>query len=176
MTPADALIALRIAGKFIWTHKAWAIIAVLGLVLLFSKMEARRWHKQADHCAAARLADQRGWQAAYDKAVADDAAHIAAVKARDDQITQEKTHALETQLVDARTAVARYARLHPASAANQGSAGAATVPAASDPASAVDGAGSEAIVSVADLEICADNTIKAAGWRDWWAEVSAAPR
>lgn len=176
MTPLDALTALRIAGKFLWMHKAWAIIAVLGLMLLFAKMDARHWHKRADQCSAARVADHRAWQEAYDKAVAADKAHIAAVKARDDQINQEKTHALESQLVDARAAVARYARLHPAPQANPGSAGAAAVPAASDPASFADGTGQEAIVPVSDLAICSDAVVKAEGWRDWWAAVSTAPR
>lgn len=176
MTPLDFITMARIAGKFIWTHKAWAIIAVLGLMLLFAKMDARHWHKQADQCSAARAADQRAYKEAYAKAVADDAAHAAAVKARDDQITQEKTHALETQLVDAHTAVARYARLHAAPSTNPGGGGSSAVPATSDPASAVDGAGQAAIVSVADLAICSDAVVKAEGWRDWWATVSAAPR
>lgn len=110
------------------------------------------------------------------KAQADDLAHKRAVETQDAKIAQEKTDALEKQLADARAAVADYVRMHAAPAADSSGSRTAAVSFTPAAASASAGAGSQALVPVSDLSICADNSVKAQGWIDWWKAVVEAAR
>lgn len=101
------------------------------------------------------------------EAQAADLAHVRAVEAAQDKVREEVSRDLESKLAAARAAVDDYARRLRAQAA-QGGGGATPVPIASEAARAPAGAGTEALVS--DLQICAENTVKAEGWQAWWRE------
>ena len=115
-------------------------------------------------------------RAATAQAQAEDLAHKQAVEAADTKIAQEKTDDLEKQLADARAAVAVYSRLHAASPADPGRGGTADMPGAADAPGAPDAAGGQALVPVSDLAVCADATVKAQGWQDWYRAVAEVAR
>lgn len=110
------------------------------------------------------------------QARAEDLAHKQAIEARDAQIAQEKTDALEKQLADARAAVAAYGRLHAAPPTDPGRGGTAGMPGAAPTSGAPDAGGGHALVPVSDLEICADAAVKAQGWQDWYRAVAEVAR
>lgn len=150
-------------------------IGALAVLLIFARIDAKRWRKHFDQEAALHQRDLATVQAAAEKARADDLSHAALVKARDDATAKEMNDALSTRLADARrTADAYAARLRGATAANQGSAGGAYLPAAPHPTGRANGGGESA--ELVDARICAENTVKAQMWLAWWQNVSAAPR
>lgn len=110
------------------------------------------------------------------KAQADDLARKQAVEAQDARIAQEKTDAIEKQLADARRTVADYARLHAAPPADTGRGATAGVSFTPPAASPVAGAGGQALVPISDLSICADNSVKAQGWQDWYRAIAKVDR
>ena len=165
---------LTILTKLPWRWIALAL-AVLALVLGIERCGYTRGRHSRDAEVAALTGTIANMKAASAKAAADNIAHVQAVETRDEQIRQEQTNALSTQITDARAAAARYASMHHP-AADQGHAGDGRVPQAADAAGAVAGASAEAVVPAADLDICAENTVKAQGWWDWWAKVSVGGR
>lgn len=156
----------------------WAFAGVLFLALQITHAEVRHWRKMFDGEKARHQVTVANYRLAAEKARADDLAHVAAVKAKDDQIAKEKQDALESQLADARAAVARYVeRMRGQSArADSGSGAGKDLPAASDPSGGSAIGSGLALVPVGDLDICARNTVLAKGWQDWWVEVSKQPR
>jgi hypothetical protein len=94
----------------------------------WERSEAQHWHKTADSCSVARKLDQATWQASYDKSVADATIAKLATEANAAKITKENDDALQGQLDDANARADRYARLHPASSANQNAVGKANLP------------------------------------------------
>jgi len=151
-------------------------IGALAVLLIFARIDAKRWRKHFDQEAALHQRDLATVQAAAEKARADDLSHAALVKARDDATAKEMNDALSTRLADARrTADAYAAGLREARhRADQGSAGGAYLPAVADAAGKPVGPGEE--TQLDDARFCAENTVKAEGWREWWNKVSAAPR
>ena len=163
-----------ILTKLPWRSIGLAL-AVLALVLGIERYGYTKGRHSRDAEVAALSGTIANMKAASAKAAADNIAHVQAVETRDEQIRQEQTNALSIQITDARAAAARYAGLHHP-AADQGHAGNGALPQAADTAGAVAGAGAEAVVPAADLDICAENTAKAQGWLEWWAKVSVGGR
>jgi len=90
------------------------------------------------------------------------------VEARNQQIQQETQYAIEAQLTDTRARAADYARrLSGAGAATDSDSGGGRVPGAGDPAAGTNRARAQAVLAD-DLAICSENTVKAAGWLEWW--------
>jgi len=163
---------------WLWCRKHWQTLVVVAAVFALALTiwrapwaEARQRDKdQAQITALQKTVSDM--QAASAKAEADNKAHVAATEAADEQTRKVQTDALSAQLVDAHAALAGWLRSQ-AAAHNAGGNG---VPQTPGSASSVDGAGQSAVVSVPDLEICAENTVKAQGWQDWYKAVSANPR
>ena len=154
-----------------------AVIAALSLALIFARGDARHWQKLATQEKVAHALTAANYRTAAEQARANDLAHARIIEATYATIAQEKQNALETQLADARRNLADYVqRMRATTAADQSGGGATDMPGAPDSASEVAAASGNALVPVADLDICAVNTVKAEGWRAWWAEVGATPR
>lgn len=155
---------------------AGIVLLGLSVALVVAKTDARHWRKMHEREATAHKLTVANYRAAAEKARADDLAHAAAVKARDDRIAQETQRDLQDQLASAYRAADDYARrLRAATGAGQGSTSGADLPhvagAALDPA----GTGPEAVVAQ-DARICAAAVVKAQGWQDWWLNVSQEAR
>jgi Tfp pilus assembly protein PilV len=166
--------------EYAWRH--WKLIAgglalaTMGLLLVLAKADARHWQKQAEQTQAAFDTTAASYRLAAEKARADDLAHAREVEARDAETAKENERAYSTQLADARAALARYVSLHQPSAADPGRSGTAGLPGTAVSTVVPDRAGSEALVAVADLDVCAVNTTRLEQVRAWWAETIAAPR
>jgi len=163
-----AWLAPRTALRF----APWALIAALAVALLLTR-----------HMLAARTADRDRWQAARamlaaeieaqtERALAADRAHAAQIAARDARIAEETQHDLEARLADARAAAADHARRLSDRTGGAGGGGRADLPAAPT-ASGEPAAADRATELAADLTLCAENTVIAAGWQDWWGRVTA---
>ena len=156
-----------------------AILAAIGaaalltlivcLVLLTRQRDEARAALVVEQAAHARtVADVK---AATAKAHAEDLAHARAVEARNAAIAQETQDDLTTRLAAARADADRFAaRLRAQAGAGGGGEHDAGMSVAAAATGGADGAGEEAVV---DARVCAENTVKAEGWREWWLRVSA---
>lgn len=176
---------LASAGQWLLKHPLW--IAVIGLTVLLglAKWDAHSWHSKADQSHQAFLLEKAAFtatvanfRAATAQAQAADQAHARDVEHRDAGISQEAQNDLTKQRDDAVARAADYARrLRAGTAESPVGGGSATgLPVPAGAAGAADGAGATAVVPAADLTVCAENSVKAQGWPDWWRKVSAAPR
>lgn len=102
-----------------------------------------------------------------------DAAHKAEVERNQNRISQEKDSEIRRR-IDAAVAAVRVRVV--STPVRLGGSGSPAVPSPSGSAASPAGASQEAVVSTADLSICAENTIKAEGWQDWWKSAEAVPR
>jgi hypothetical protein len=159
--PSDWLrMALRAAPYFLIAALA------IGLVLTRGKLATEK----ADSKALVAMYEARTAQA-----IADDLDHARAIQVKNDIIKQEKSVAIENQRTAARAAVDDYVR-RMRDKANQGGGGKPGLSPAAIAAVVVDGGGEATVVPVPDLHICAENTVKAEGWRSWWAAVESGDR
>lgn len=160
-------------------RRGWAIAAggcaLLAVLLLLARADARHWRARYEREEALHRADLASVQAAAEQARANDIKQAALVKARDDATVREMTDALSTRLAAARADADRLAaRLRRASEADRGGASGADLPAVAESAGGTAGAGQAAELD--DARTCAENTVKAEGWRAWWQQVTATPR
>lgn len=154
-----------------------AVIAALSLALIIARGDARHWQKLAAQEKAAHALTVANYRTAAEQARANDLAHARIIEATYATIAQEKQNALESQLADARRNLADYVqRMRATTAADQSGGGAARMSGDADSAGGFAAASGSALVPVADLDICAVNTVKAEGWRAWWTEITATPR
>lgn len=155
--PSDWLrMALRVAPYFLI-----ALLAI-GLALTRTRLETEK----ANSKALVAL-----YEARTAEALAADLAHAADIQAKNDQIRQEKSVAIENERDAARAAVDAYvARVR--DKANQSGGGKPGLSPAALASVVVAGGGEATVVPVPDLHICADAVVKAEGWRDWWLSVS----
>jgi hypothetical protein len=139
-----------------------AIILALVVGLLFTRA-------RLDSEKKGRALDRQAVATAQAEARAADLQHARDVETAQTRIKEEVTRDLEGKLASARAAADDYARRLRNQAAQGGGdrAGLSFTPAA---ASAADGAGEATVLD--DLRACADNTVKAEGWRDWWIKIS----
>lgn len=140
------------------------ILALVGLLI---------WLYGGARYSAGQLAERAIWQAKTAEAQLNDQIHASTIEAAQTAVTQEQTDDLKAKLADALAA----ARNRPRGLCHAATGGSAvqSVPEAADASSAASGAGEEAIVA-SDDAVCAENTVKAQGWQDWWANVSAIER
>lgn len=164
-----ALAVLNILRRFWWAIPIIALTIALGVTR--STLDHRTAALKAEQAAHAQdIADVR---AATAKAQADDLMHARAVETRQAKISQEIQDDLTSRLASARADAARYAeRLRAASQAHPGSVAATDMPGLPDAPSGAAGAGQDAIVD--DAAICAENSVKAQGWQDWYRSASKA--
>lgn len=145
----------------------------LGIMLLFARADADHWHQKADRCVELRKLDK----ANYTKAATE--ARLKATEAarqkelQNAKISEETQNVLSVKLENARAIANDYARRlrnNGAAAARSGRQAdpGGTSTAARDPV----GAGEGTVISVADLQICTENTVKAQGWQDWYRQIS----
>lgn len=98
----------------LWLIKNWKLIlgslgfAVLGIMLVLARADARHWHKQADQTKAAFDLTVANYRAAADEATRLAAANVARVKTEQDKITERKVNEYEVKLADS---ASRYDRL-----------------------------------------------------------------
>jgi hypothetical protein len=149
----------RIASALLALFASMASAAIMGH---YYKSEAVKWHAAYD---GAVKEIERG-QA---KALAADMDHAVDVQVAQEQVRDEVSHDLQSQIAAARADAARYAARLRTQAGGGG--GAADLPAVAGSAGAADGAGETA--EMANAEACATAVVKAEGWQDWWTKVSA---
>lgn len=110
------------------------------------------------------------------KAEADDIAHSNAVKEQDEKIRNDNEADLKTKLANADALANAYAnrlRSATASANTRGGKG-PSLPAAPDPSGPATGPSPDPVVD--DTRICAENTVLAQGWQDWFKDAQAVER
>lgn len=157
-------IAAGIAGFLLVSTIALGI----GLVVTRTTLHTRTVELQAEK--AAHEADIQKWAAATATAQLQDQQHSDAVKAAQDKITTENSNALDTKLSDAHAAVADFVRKQAAD--DKRGSSASNLPAASDATGKTAAADQSAVVSVDDLNACAEAVTIAQGWQDWWRSES----
>lgn len=103
-----------------------------------------------------------------------DQKHADTIHAQDEAIRTKNETSLQARLDAAQSAAADYAaKLRNQSKTNSGSGGAPSSSPAANPSGTTPDAGKDPVLD--DARICAENTVKAQGWLDWWKEVSAVP-
>ena len=107
------------------------------------------------------------------EAKAADLANKIRVEAEQAKVQSDAETKLRHDLAAARAAVERLRRTAPAHSSNIGTA---DLPSTSISAAISDGAGGDAVIPYADALICADNSVKALGWQDWYRQVQAIDR
>ncbi len=163
-----------LAGMKLWG----AIGAAVAVALLFA------WVWRIDSLRASYKKDLAACEANHQQFVADvkartdearrlDAAHKAEVESNQARISQEKDSEIRKRIADAVAAVRVRIVSTPV---HSGGSGNPPVPGAPIAAASPAGASQEAVVPVADLSVCAENTVKAEGWQAWWKSVEAVPR
>ncbi len=163
-----------LVGMRLWGAIGAAVVVALLCAWVWRIDSLRAQHKK--DLAACVLNHQQfvaDVKARTDEARRLDAAHKAEVEQRQSQISQEKDSEIRKRIADAVAAVRVRIVSTPV---HSGSSRSPPVPGASIAAASPAGASQEAIVPVADLSICAENTVKAEGWQDWWKGVEAVPR
>lgn len=113
-----------------------------------------------------------------EKAKADDLAHAKAVQEADDKIKTESENELQNKLAAANRRATEYAtKLRNSANPSPRSVGPAGVPETSPAPAGIDGASQSSLLDEveADAQVCAENTVKAQGWQDWWKQVEAVP-
>jgi hypothetical protein len=160
----EVLVALRIIRhnwKLVLGGLLLLAVSLWGAAGHMGKRQALKKLQQAERSIdAMKLASARA-----------EAEHLAAARAREaSYLKAQKEHsdAYETRLAAARDQLARFVRTQ--AAARDAERRNLSGTAAAAPTTA--GAGGEAFVPVADLTICAENTIRAEAWRDWFLSVS----
>lgn len=149
------------------------IIAFLASYSAYQRGQAVKWHNAHDKAVAAHQRDLVTIKLSMQQAIADNAAKVIAKERAAAAITERTNDELQSDLVDARALAADYARrmrVNRTCASDSGQAGNTEIASApSDSATA----GGETFVSIPsdDLRICADNTVKAQSWADWYREL-----
>jgi hypothetical protein len=169
--PIGAIWAIVSKMPWRWIGAALALAALVFAIDGHGYSKGR--HSRDDEVAALghTIIDM---QTASAQAERDNHAAIALINGLQDQITKDKENDYPAQLADARSALAAYVLRHPApSSGNAGQGGASDV---SDPASQPDAAPTQAVVSVSDLDACAQSFVTATGLQDWIRKEAAVPR
>ncbi len=147
------------------------VLALVGLLI---------WLYGGERYNAGELAERLAWQAKTAAAERADEQHIRRVETAHAVATQDSADDLHTKLADAfARAAAHSARLRDAA---PGDRDYATMSQPADTAVKADGAGEAAVLAerrdssgqqaIVDDAACAENTVKAQGWQDWWRAVS----
>ena len=163
-----------LAGMKLWGAIGAAVAVALFLAWVW-RIDSLRAHYKKDLAACEQKHQQfvADVKARTDEARRLDAAHKAEVEQRDASIAKEKDSEIRKRIADAVAAVRVRIVSTPVRSGGSGSPPVSGAPvAAASPA----GASQEAVVPVADLSVCAANTVKAEGWQDWWKSVEAVPR
>ncbi|KKC24946.1 hypothetical protein [Sphingomonas sp. SRS2] len=157
-------VAMRWLGPYLF--KAGLVVALLvGAWIYVQRVDqtARSEQKAAD-VAEVKLAREQ--------ARAEDLAHARRTEKAQARNTKDANDALVTQLADARARLAAYLRrVRPQ--ADQGSARAAALPGLADAADFDDVTYQGAVVSVTDLDICTENTVRLQNVQAWGAKFGA---
>lgn len=161
-------IAAGIAGFLLVSTIALGI----GLVVTRTTLHTRTVELQAEKVA--HEADIQKWAAATATAQLQDQQHSDAVKAAQDKITTENSNALDTKLSDAHAAVADFVRKQAAD--DKRGSSASNLPAAPDATGKAAAADQSAVVSVDDLNACAEAVTIAEGWQAWYSAQLAVNR
>jgi len=149
------------------------VLALVGLVI---------WLYGSARYDAGRLAERAVWQAKTAQATLDDLVVKARVDAARGAATQESSDDLKAKLADALArAAAHSAGLRDATSRDRKLA---DLHGPAEPAGDADGTGKAAVLdegrtgsgqqAIADDATCAENTVKAQGWQDWWRAVPTA--
>lgn len=149
--------------------------AILGVMLLIAKGDARHYEKLWTAEKSAHALDIANFRSAMATAKATNAATVRTVETDTSKITEDKQHDLEAQLAAARAAADDYARrLRTGTAtAAKGDPGEGSLPQTASAPGGIVGAGTVPVVDDSDLQICSVNTVKAKGWQSWYTEVRA---
>ena len=147
----------------------WLVVAALSVSTGVLWHNADGWKAKAETCAAGRASDMKavrdGVAASVKLATDEKIRHEAA----DVQIAKDKSDEIAQAHVDARSAVDRWVRAHPVAR----NIGQTDLPKAADTTVGPVAADTPTVVPASDLQTCADNTVIAEGWQDWYAAVSA---
>lgn len=150
--------ALLIAKRFWWAPIILALL--VGLVTTRARLDAEKKGRALDRQAVAT---------AQAEARAADLQHARDVETAQNRVREEVSRDLETKLASARAAADRYAaRLRNAAAQGGGDRSHLSF----TPAAPVEPADTDQDALVDDLRACSENTVIAAGWQDWWVQVS----
>lgn len=161
------LVSSKVIGAFKWATQSAAHIFAVGMVfaLAWGAIERHGKHKAQKVLASTVVA----WKAAEREATAAQQALNAAFSERSSTLAKESSHEHEKALSGARSAVAAYARLHPAPQCATGEATAAAVPDNSGVDAGSGNAPAMASITVADLDTLAAGTVRAESCRAWGA-------
>jgi hypothetical protein len=173
---------ITILRKYAWLAP-WAIIAALGLWLTLERANHRADKAALAACEARTAALIADTKAATARAQAEDTAHAAAIEREQAAITEEIRNDFQDKLALALGRADDYARRNAVllrdaaqAGADQGSGGAAYLPALADAPGGADGATDLAVLPVADLHACATAVTVAGAWQDWWRGMAAVER
>lgn len=173
---AKTLTGLTWSNALGWAISHWKDIfsALLVVTVVGKTIEARHYHRAYTNCTALRKADKAAYEDAQKSAAVKNKAEVQAAetlwKAAGVKVAGEYDDKLKT----AYAAVARYAN-GVRSQTTPRPTGVGGVPQAPRATEGSDGPGSGALIPVptGDLNVCAENTIKAQEWQEYWKSVVA---
>lgn len=167
--------ALRL---FAWLCEDWLRIVVAGLAILSAVLWFRGndYRAERNDALASWQAEREAHQQTEQNYREASAKALAAAEANKDRVETRYVEIENAQDKDirARLAAALDSLRERAAAANPSGSGAVGLSGTTVPAVDPDGAGGDAKLD--DALICTENTVKAQGWQDWWAETQAVER
>jgi len=161
-----------------WLCEDWLRLVVAGFVILSAVL----WFRGNDY-RSERNDAQAGWQAeitAHKQTEANyrEASAQALAAAKENKVRVETKYVeienAQDKDIRARLAVATASLRARAASSNSSGPDGASVPGASSAAFDPAGTGQNAIMD--DALICTENTVKAQGWQDWYAEAQSVAR
>lgn len=162
------LITFVLSGAWKWIAPVLVSVG-LAVALFFCHLHGNTMESNWKAEVAAHQLDIANVKAGTEKAKADALEHARTVEEANHVIEVQKQADLVKQLAAARADANAYI-LRLQTAANRGSANATGLPQASGTSSGASGASPSPELD--DAESCAENTVKAEGWLDWYHAIS----
>lgn len=162
-----SLISFELSGAWKWLLPTVVSLG-LGIALIFchihgNTMEANWHNEQAVHQRDLALV-----KAGTEKAKADAVQHALTVERKNDEIKDQKAKELTAALAAARADANAYVLRKQASGGSRG-VGSTSLPKTTNASTGASGTSPSSELD--DTQVCAENTVKAEGWLDWFLAV-----
>lgn len=156
---------------FCLRHWRETLIVFLAVLAYHNFAASRTWEKRTEVCGQARKADHAAYVLAQLEAKKKNVAEINLAESKWKDSAEHIKVIYDLKLKVAYGTVADYARRMRASP--QGTAGVRDISSTPDAAQGTDGPGQGSLIPVpiGDLNVCAENTVKAQEWQDYWKGV-----
>ncbi len=164
-------------GSFLaycFRHWKEVLMCLMSVVIVYQVGQTRHYHKLYDNCQSLRKEDKKNYETAQKDAASKNKREVAAAEDKWKGVADTTKKVYDEKLKNAYAAVSRYANGVRSQAAPRPTSN-GSLPQAANAPDGSDGPGKGALVPVTtgDLNVCAENTVKAEQWQEWWKGVVA---